>query len=410
MKPHVLVLSRWSNRCVDYASYLDHHCHAVSYICNPLSANAIPASASGRTTVDSTSNTVQVLAAAVELASQFGHPERVIALSESDLDTAAFLRAYFDVPGDRRDDIQPFRDKLRMAKTIAAAGISAPAFADAPDRSAISRFLEEHGFPIIVKPRWGAGSRGYVKLSNSVELDRMPTHGDEPRLVQSYCPADVGHVDGFWTGSTVSVWRASRCLVPPAEFLRGQPYASVEIDDQQLLSQIHSFTSAVCSAMSSGPTVFHLEFFLADRSDGGWDISFLEIGARVGGAEIPFIWHEVHHRDLYAVATDLQLGRPADLPAIRDHQIGGWMVVPTPVPRPCMVQVAHLDLPIGAGPYAMELPIPHTEIPSVSGYEYCGGRFRFSGPSTAAVEDKIRRTAAAFRLECAPIEQLSPIN
>lgn len=410
MKPHVLVINPWNDRCVHYTDYLDHDRYAVSYIGNPWSVHATPSCAAARRTVEQTSTTPQVLTAAIDLARQFGHPERVIAFSESDLDTAAALRSYFDLPGDRWSDIQRFRDKLHMAETIAANGIPAPAFADAPNRAAIENFIEEHGFPIVVKPRRGAGSRGFLKLDTIDDLATIRSLPDEARLVQSYCAADVGHIDGFWTGTTLSAWRASRCPAPPSEYLRGRPYASVEIDDPALRDRLSAFTSTVCGAMSSKPFVFHLEVFMADRFDGGWDISFLEIGARVGGAEIPFVWNEIHHRDLFSVAADLQLGRQPDIAAIDDGTIGGWMVVPPPEQRPCAVLAAELDLPLGSGPYAMVLPTVGTEIPAMSGYEHCGGRFRFSGPSSAAVEDKIRRTVAAFHLACAPIEHRSPIG
>ncbi|MBL1080279.1 hypothetical protein JK358_38375 [Nocardia sp. 2] len=408
MRQHIVVISPWSDRCVHYTDYVDHGHYAVSYICTEYSASTAPPTACAVEIVDKTSDVSAVSLAARELVQRFGAPARILAFSESDLEAAARLRAEFDVPGDQWERILRFRDKLVMSEMIAAAGVSLPAFADAPDKDAVSRFARTHGWPVVVKPRSGAGSRGFVKLNGPAELDAYSFEPVEPRVVQSFCAAPVGHVDGFWDGEQLGGWRASRCLMPPSEYLAGLPYASVEIDDPALIQRLGDFTARVCAAMSADPFVFHLEVFL--DGENGAALSFLEIGARVGGAEIPFIWHEIHERDLFAVAADLQMGRPPAFPEFDSGVIGGWMLVPTPVSRPCVVTGVALDLPAGeVGPYARVLPQLHAVIPATSGYEHCGARFRFVGPSTAAVESSIRRTAAGLRLQCVPARSVAAL-
>ncbi|MEU7219885.1 ATP-grasp domain-containing protein [Nocardia iowensis] len=392
---------------MNYTEYIDHERNLVSYVCTEWASEAVPRAAAATVVVDRTSDTSAVLAAAIDLTRLCGCPERILALSESDLDTAARLRDYFRLPGDRFGDIRHFRDKLRMAEKVAASGIALPAFADAPDKTAILEFAARHGWPIVVKPRLGAGSRGFVKLGSEADLNSLESPATEPRLVQTFCPDPVGHIDGLWTGCRLGAWRASRYLAPPAEYLSGRPKASVEIDDMSLLAAVGKFAHNLFNALSSKPLIFHLEFFIGRHDDRTPRVRFLEIGARVGGTEIPAVWQEVHNRDLFAVATDLQLGRPAQLASLDDEAIGGWLVVPIQVSRPCTVVTAELDLPAGAGPYAQVMPSPGAEIPAGSRDEHVGPRFRFSGPSSAVVAEKIRRTVAALRLEYTPRDQLT---
>ncbi|WBB77897.1 hypothetical protein O7606_16675 [Micromonospora sp. WMMD882] len=63
-----------------------------------------------------------------------------------------------------------------------------------------------------------------------------------------------------------------------------------------------------------------------------------EVGARVGGAEIPLLWREVHGHDpvetAFAIRMGLEIGTA--VPRLAD-EVGGWLLVPAPVERPCRV-------------------------------------------------------------------------
>jgi biotin carboxylase len=337
MTDHILVIHRWRDSHAPYASYIDHSAHRVSYITTELARVSISDAAAAVRTVAATDDLAQVLAATRELMSRFGQPTRVIALNEGDLDTAAELRAAIGCAGDDPARLARFRDKLTMAESVATAGISVPTFADAPDRDAVIRFADVHGWPLIVKPRRGTASRGVIRLDSVDDLARFDELPAEPRLVQEYCGDQIFHVDGLWTGTELGPWRASRYLNTCVEFTTGEVLGSVEVDDQDLLAPLEKFTASVAGALSDRPWVFHLEVFVGANPDGSPRLSFLEVGARVGGAEIPFVWREVHGLDLMSAAVDVQLGRVPTLSVPDSWRTGGWLLVPTPVPAPCRV-------------------------------------------------------------------------
>ncbi|TBL42559.1 MULTISPECIES: ATP-grasp domain-containing protein [unclassified Micromonospora] len=402
MKPHILIIHRWRDHYAGYAEYLDHDLHHVTYVCTELATAAVPASAAAVALVAATDRLDLVSAAADGLIARFGVPERIVALNEGDLDTAAELRAHLGVAGDRPDRLARFRDKLVMAETVVRGGVAIPAFADAPDTEAVVRFADSHGWPLIVKPRRGTASRDVLRL-NSVDdlvtLDRLPP---EPRMVQTFCPDQVFHIDGLWTGAELGPWRASRYVNTCMEFAAGDVLGSVEVDDADLLGPLGGFLADACAAFGDAPWVFHMEAFVGTEADGTVRINFLEAGSRVGGAEIPFVWREVHGVDLMEAAIHIQLGRNPIVRQISDQRVGGWLLVPTPVPAPCRITVAELDLPAAEWPYARVIPAVGTEIPKAGGYEHVGARFRFSGAATDDVEKAIRRTAGQLWLECVP--------
>jgi hypothetical protein len=275
----------------------------------------------------------------------------------------------------------------------------------------VADFAADHGWPVIVKPRRGTASRGVLRFDAPADLGALAALPDEPRLVETYCADPIFHIDGLWTGTELGPWRASRYLNTCVGFTAGDVLGSVEVDDPELLEALAGFTAGVAGALSDQPWVFHLEVFVGQGPDAAPRITFLEVGYRVGGAEIPFVWREVHGIDLMSAAVAVQLGQSPELPgartgdaaaAGREGEVGGWLLVPTPVPAPCRVTAAGLPAGPETGPYAAVVPHVGYLIPKAGGYEHVGARFRFRGRTSAEVESSIVKTASRFRLECEP--------
>ncbi|GAA2198583.1 MULTISPECIES: ATP-grasp domain-containing protein [Streptomyces] len=404
MNRHIVILHRWRDRHAHYEDYLDHRTHHVTYVTTALAQDSVPAEAAAVLVVPATDDTAAVWRAVTELRARFGPPARLLALNEGDLDTAAAVRERLGCAGQTPAELARFRDKLTMNRIVAEAGVPTPRFADAPDEHAVRAFADRHGLPVVVKPRRGTASRGVVRLAAAADLPQLAALPPEPRLVQEYCPDDIVHIDGLWTGDRLGPWRASRYVNTCVDFTQGQALGSVELDDPGLLAALGEFTARVAGALSTEPWVFHLEAFVGTGAGGRPAIRFLEAGYRVGGAEIPFVWREVHGIDLMRAAADIQLGRSPELPVPERWRTGGWLLVPSPVPAPCRVLGHELPDPQdpAEAPYAAVVPAVGQVIPRVGGYEHVGARFRFRGDSSGEVEKAVLRTAAQFRMECAP--------
>lgn len=405
MSDHILVIHRWRDRYALYENYIDHSAHRVSYVTTVLGRQSIPESAAGIVTVRATDDFHQVKQAADTLSVRFGTPTRVVALNEGDLDTAALLRAQLGCPGQSPMELARFRDKLTMTELVAGAGIRTPAFADAPDADSVREFADVHGWPVIVKPRRGTASRGVMRLDSAEQLGELEALEPEARLVQTLCPDTIFHIDGLWTGTALGPWTASRYVNTCVDFTEGQTLGSVEEDDPELLGPLGKFTAAVSAALGGRrPWVFHLEVFVGTEESGAPRLTFLEAGCRVGGAEIPFIWREVHGVDLMSAAAAIQVGREPVLEPVPHGSTGGWLLVPTPVPAPCEVVGATLPPTSGPAPYATVVPQIGYVMPKVGGYEHVGARFRFRGGTTHEVEKSILATADQFTLDCVAVE------
>lgn len=401
MQPHVTVIHRTRGAVVPYLDHLDHDSVAVSYVCSQAARHRIPEREAAA--VHILEDMTGVSASVRAMAARFGTPQRIVTVSEFDLLTAAELRAEFDLPGDRPERVRVFRDKLAMYSAAATGGVPTPAFGDAPDTAAITRFAQLHGFPLIVKPRFGSGSRDVVKLHSAADLTALPDLAAEPFLVQRFCPDQVGIVDGVWTGTELGPWRVSQCLDTCLDFATsGASLGIVEIDDPTVVAAVPDFAYSVLTALSDGaPQVFHLEFFLGTAS-GVPQMQLLEVAARPGGAEVTHLWREVHGYDLVGAALDIQLGRSPGAHLFARGSVTGQLLIKPAVTPPCRILATHYDVPPTHAPYHRSIPEEGSVITETDGYVDIGATFRFRGESTAAVTEAMQYTAASFSMDCVP--------
>ncbi|WP_432122340.1 ATP-grasp domain-containing protein [Streptomyces sp. S1] len=418
MSKHVMILHQWTDRFAEYESYIDHTAHTVTYIAAPWSLGSIPGTATAVREIASTEDESLLRGAVAELVAEYGVPHRIVALNESDLDLAAVLREELGVPGQTPAELAPFRDKLVMAERLTAAGVAVPATAPAADHRAVRSFADEHGWPVLLKPACGTSSIGVTRLDSADDLAAFVFPPDESLLVQPYLPHEILHVDGIALGDGLGLgaWRASRYVNTCFGYTRGEPLGSVEIDDPVLLARVEDFTTRTTAALGTDPVVFHLELFVSGPQDAP-EVRFLEIGARPGGAEIPFLWREIHGIDLMKATFALQVGDPVpdearSLPPVGETERVGWLLMKTPAVRPCRVVASDLALSAEEGPYETVRPVRGETIVATPGYEHgyenSGARFRFRGRSSAEVLAKVERTVEAYDFRCRPVDPAAP--
>lgn len=402
---HVIVFHRWRDAFADYRRYLDHDANRVTYVTTPVSRDAVPAGAAEVVTVADTQDLAAVRAAIAAPVARHGAPAAVIALQEGDFAVVAQLRADYGSLGRTPDQLHHFLHKHAMLDAAAATGVEVPPYQLVTSKPQLARFVAHSGWPVITKKMYGGASKGVRRLDGPADLTATTVRG--PLLVQQHLPYPVYHVDGIWDGTRLGPWRLSAYVNLPGTttfgclpFSYGDPIGSVEVDDPGQRAVVGDFLGALIPGMSRDPWIFHLEVFL----DGSRCV-FLEVGARPGGAEIPFIWRELHGIDLMEWEFGMQCGRAPSVRSLPSSpEVGGWLLVPLTAPRPCQV-VGGSGSMLGTSPtlYGEAVPPPGTQVPaSDASYELVGGRFRYRGATTAEVRADILHTATTYRVHCAP--------
>ena len=214
--------------------------------------------------------------------------ERVVALDEFDLDTAALVREHLRLPGMGRTPTRPFRDKLTMRETAQRAGVPVPEFSGVVNHDELWAFLQRTQGPWLLKPRFSASAIGIQKFSDPTAvwplLERL---GDEAsyHLVERFVPGDIYHVEGLsWHGELLFAL-PHKYGQPPFETMHAGGVFSTRTlerdgEEAKALRAVHAEMLRGLG-MTTGPT--HSEFIRA-HEDGRF--YFLETAARVGGAYI----------------------------------------------------------------------------------------------------------------------------
>lgn len=400
LSPHLLVINRWDDEFARYHEYIDHARNRVTYITAAAARGAVVQGlAADMRVVEDLGSTAEVTTLAGDLAARHGRIERIIAMSEFDLDLAADLRARLGVPGPAPQATRLVRDKLAMKQRVNAAGIRVPRVSPALDPAAVHDFVREVGFPLIAKPRTGAASQGVQKIETPGALERALRALDPAQdELEEFVAGAIYHVDGLVAAGRLVASRPARYLNTCLDFALGLPLGSVGVDDPDVNRELERVTADVLAALELDTGVYHLEVIRAGEPRPGW--VFLEIGGRVGGGEIPFVWRDVYGIDLVASWVRLQLDQAVEVP-LRD-EVAGFAMIPEPREVPCEVVERNSMLGLLPTLYAEVLPSKGDRLDGRGGYEHIGGRFRFRGWSSSAVERDVRIAMDAYRLHSVP--------
>lgn len=220
--------------------------------------------------------------------------DRVIALEEFDVITAAQLREHFCLGGMPMATARLFRDKGAMGAKARDAGITVPEFVPMLNYDDLRSFMERVPPPWIVKPRSDVSAIGIRKVSEPTEvwqaldtLDRRERLRERAahHLLAQFVYGNVFHVDSIISSGRVIFTGANQYGRPPMDVAhKGGAYISHTAehgcdDEKTLLTANRKLVKAL--GLKDGAA--HAEFI---KSDADGKFYFLEIAARVGGAYI----------------------------------------------------------------------------------------------------------------------------
>ena len=394
---NVLVLNNYRLSTLPYPEWLDAE---VTLVTDASCLEAGPGYADVVSFEDYTGNPL-IEYEVVRLHEKHGF-DRLIAMSELDLLRAARLRERLGIPGQDVAGATAFRDKVTMKRALRAGGVPITPFAPVEHATDLVGFAREHGFPLVLKPRRGAGSMGVHVLGDEdalVELLRATPAlgGDErPRLIaEKYVPHQLFHVDGVVIGGEVRlIWpsRMTSCL----GHLDGDPLVTALLDaDDPLVGPLCELTRRALAALPTpATTMFHAEVF--QRPDG--ELVFNEIACRAGGGEVAGVLllgfgHDIVELYVRAALTDRL---DADLPE-KPLRGAGFVIVP---PRPGVLAAAPADCPVpGVAEYRLGRAVGDTMTAAAHSVDELA-LFTATGSSSAEVTATLTTAAKWFSDAC----------
>jgi biotin carboxylase len=256
--------------------------------------------------------------------------DRIVALDEFDMESAAALREHMRLPGMGLTTMRYFRDKLAMRGRAKEGGVRVPEFVHVLNYDNLKEFMERVAPPWLLKPRSQASGIGMKKLQRADDLwPWLDQLGDKQShyLLEQFIPGDMFHVDSIVSERKVLFAEAHAYGHPPLETsheggiftTRTLPRASVES------KELHRTNREAIDALGFVRGVTHAEYLRA-HADGS--LYFIEIAARVGGAHIADVIEAATGVNLWREWAKIEIAagkEPYELPKPR-REYGGAIV------------------------------------------------------------------------------------
>jgi biotin carboxylase len=259
--------------------------------------------------------------------------DRVIALEEFDVVTAALMREHLCLPGLSSSGAKIFRDKLSMAVYGQRAGINVPEFVPLVNDGEVDEFMKRVPGPWVIKPRSDVSAIGIRKVTEPEEVWRAIDEMNERQnlrerasyyVLARFIPGEVFHVDSVVNDGKVVFAGANQYGRPPMQVAhQGGAYISRtlergSLDEKTLLSTNKKLIRAL--GLERGAT--HAEFI---KSEADEKFYFLEIAARIGGAYIADVLEAASGINLWREWARLEIAggkAPAKITPLRKEYAG----------------------------------------------------------------------------------------
>jgi formate-dependent phosphoribosylglycinamide formyltransferase (GAR transformylase) len=242
------------------------------------------------------------LNAAVEWAQSHVWVDRLESTIESHQMTAARVREARRIPGTSVRTTWLCRDKPSMKEALRAAGVPTAASAAVHTVDEAVAFANAVGFPIILKPRAGAGAQGTTRVDSMAELHQALTAfgGVESIAVEEFVEGHEGFYDTIAIDRLVAHDWMTHYYPNVLEAMRHrwispQFVTTNRIGDSSFYSEVRELGARVIDALGIGTSATHMEWFAGPKG-----LRFSEIGCRPPGVGA---W------DLYSAANEIDVYR-----------------------------------------------------------------------------------------------------
>jgi len=342
----------------------------------------------------------QIVDATRALAARIGPPARIMGSLEQLQVPLAQVREVLGIPGMDVSTALNFRDKSRMKTVFQMHGLPCARHATAGTPGDVERFLDEVGFPVVVKPLAGAGARSTYRLDDidatKSWLRVQPPSPQDPVLLEEFMTGEEHSFDSVFVDGELRWHSISRYTPAPLEVLRNPWMQWVVMLPREIggseYDEIREVAAASLRALGLRTGLTHMEWFR--RPDGSVAVS--EVAARPPGAQITTLLSYAHDTDFYSAWAALMALDQFRAPE-RQYAVGAAYLRGQGRGR---VQAIHglEELQRELGHLVVEADLPEVGQSPTGTYEG-EGYVIVRHPETAVVEQALARIVSVAHIE-----------
>jgi formate-dependent phosphoribosylglycinamide formyltransferase (GAR transformylase) len=244
----------------------------------------------------------QLILGARAFQKEWGKVDRLLAYMEEMQLPLAQARDALGIPGMRAEVAKSFRDKNRMKEVLARAGLPVARQARVTSGEDAQRFVTQVGYPIVLKPLAGVGTKDTMRVSNDGELyaalNRLLPSRQRPVQAEEFVS---GEEFTFETASVngEAVWHSSTYYLPGPLQVVENPWMQYCVllprEPHKHAADFRELNVRALKALGMKTGLSHMEWFR--RKDGSVVIS--EVAARPPGVNIMDMMGYAHGMDMW---------------------------------------------------------------------------------------------------------------
>ena len=274
--------------------------------------------------VDSLEDYDHVYRAVAFFAFKYGRVDWIESMNEYWLEQDARLRQDFNVTtGIQSDRIGVIKNKSSMKQVYRQAGIPTARQHVVSDADAGRTFIEEVGYPVIVKPDVGVGATNTWKLENDGDLEAFYANlPGVPYVMEEFIEGDICSYDAILDSRCEPLFE-SMTVWPPVMDIVNRDLDLMYYTCPQVPESLRQLGRRTVKAFGVDRRFVHLEFFRLTRARKGLgdvgDFVALEVNMRPAGGYTPDMMDFAHSTDVYQIYADMVCCDARRLPESHDH-------------------------------------------------------------------------------------------
>ena len=222
----------------------------------------------------------------------------------------AKLRTDFNITGAKFDDVVNFTSKSNMKEFYKKAGVPVARYKFCTSFKEDMEFINEVGFPVIVKPDVGVGAAATYRIENEDELKAFYNRGfNVPYIMEEYILGDIISFDGICDANSNVVFCDNEVFPPSIMDIVNENLEVSYYVNKEVPANVYKVGSSVIKAFGIKSRYFHLEFFKLRNDKHGLgkagDIVALEVNMRPPGGFTPDMINFGQSVDTYQIWADV---------------------------------------------------------------------------------------------------------
>ena len=274
--------------------------------------------------VNSLENYDEVYRAVAFFAFKYGRIDWLESNNEYWLERDAALRTDFNIKsGFQTEDMPRIKYKSKMKEYYQKAGIATARYHMVDDLEGCRKFIDEVGYPVVVKPDNGVGASDTHKLSSDEELKRFllyksTHHPDLAYIMEEFVHAEVNSYDAIIDGSGNPIFEAGNVSPVSIMDIVNDNDNSIYYIIKDLPEDTRAAGRAAVKSFGVKSRFVHFEFFrmTEDQASMGkkGQIVALEVNMRPCGGFTPDMINFARSTNVYKIWADMIAFGGTDMP------------------------------------------------------------------------------------------------